>query len=201
MDAVTAEPSGAAVPARDAFDSRGAEITFLALVAAAIGLAAYALSGDSWNKAIVLGGVAGFGLLLALVPARIPATFKLLFLGAALASAGFYTWRFWREATPFDESVHFMTSWALACGLTWILFGADRIVRRPDRAFLVAAAIAIGTSLGIVWEGIELALGIQTGVQDTVVDLLADLLGSVAAGTFLAWASGKVGPQGAARSA
>jgi hypothetical protein len=171
------------------FDPAWASAGFFILVTAALLWAGWTAAGGKWGAALAMAAVAGFAAALLVQEVRVPSLFRLAFVAAAFANAAGYAAALWVESTPFDEAVHAFTSWAVAAGLTWVLFGRTRLLERGDRVSLFVTAVATGATLGILWEAFELVTGMINTLEDTVVDLLMDLTGAAAAGAFLAWAA------------
>lgn len=161
----------------------------IALMATAAAWAAkLALDGRSM-EAVAMAAVAAFGGLLLATPRRFAASFRLLLLAAAMLNAAGYVLGLWVEATPFDEIVHALTSFAGTAAIAWLLLGRTRLVTVADGGRLVWAALAVGVAFGLLWEAFEWLVGMIGSREDTLVDLAMDSIGALGAGLFCAWAA------------
>ncbi len=112
-----------------------------------------------------------------------PGFYWALLAAAAVINAAGYLLGLWHDETPFDELVHFYTSFAGIAAIGRLALGKEWLPRPASRP---AALLAIGLVLGVVWEAFEYMIGIIGGRHDTLMDLAMDLAGAIVAAALIA---------------
>jgi len=152
------------------------------LVAAGLAAAgAYAITVATVKGAVLL-GLAVLGGAALHFQRALPSGIMLLLIVAATVNAAGYIVGLWHERTMFDEIVHAFTTFAGMTALIWLATRDGRLLHGASALSIVVSALFGGLILGLVWEGIEWAIGIIGDRRDTLVDLAMDSLGAVTAG-------------------
>lgn len=105
----------------------------------------------------------------------------LLALAATVNGAG-YTLTLWHEQTSFDEAVHAFTTFAGMAAIGWMLLRSGKF--SSSRGKLFWTVIGLGIILGLLWEGVEMIIGISGSPRDTLIDMIMDTLGATAAASL-----------------
>ena len=105
-----------------------------------------------------------------------------LLVVAALLNAAGYALNLWREATIFDEVVHFFTTFVVTAAIGRLVVATRSV---PNLTRLGVLMIASALFLGIAWEGFEWLIGIIGATRDTVMDLIMDMVGAVFAALLI----------------
>lgn len=158
----------------------------LAILAAALGLAAWNAASGQINDALVWCVIAAIAAGLWYFKAQLPPLHGFLIALAAAVNGAGYTMTLWHDETLFDEIVHGFTTFAGMAAIGWAMMRSGGKFER-SRTALFWGMIGLGLVLGLVWEAFEYLIGIIGTPRDTIIDIVMDMIGASAAAVLSCW--------------
>lgn len=159
--------------------SAGFVLTLLSLLAAVwLGLQ------GRWFEAGIMAGFVLAAFLFGVWRDWLPSLFTFLFTFAAAMNALGYVLELWKTPFWFDEVVHVITPFTIVAAVAWIMVKRDNAFPLKNPAEYPIKIVLIGLVVGVLWEGLEWAIGIVGTWNDTLVDLLMDGIGASLAALF-----------------
>jgi hypothetical protein len=144
----------------------------------------FVLFSQRWGGAFSIAVFLALSVLFMYVEERLASLVSFIVVGAATLNAFGWAWNWYNQFAPFDEFIHFFTSFAVMSAVADALWLRGMLKGEPGSGSFVVKVALIGLALGILWEIAE-SLFLNLGWWDTLLDLIVDTAGAALAGVFI----------------